>query len=562
MNRAILSNGIRLGLGAGILLGAGLVARADTLVTFQVDMTAQVNLGNFSLATSSVSARGSFNGWGTLVLTNDASGSNPNLFAGTADDTADPNGGTLNYKFYYDPGAVWESPASTGGNNRTASLVLPVVYFDDLSPATPTNNVTFQVDMTQQVFLGNFDPLSGSVYCPGAFDGWVATSFLLTNNPSGSNTNLYTGTYPVVAAAGTTEQYKFYYDPGAVWESPASTAGGNRSFTVAGGDQTLPVVYFNDKAPGVQPVTNDVTFQVDMSAQILSGQFAPDVTTVECRGSFQGWSGGFTLTNDPAASNTNIYSGVYTISDAPGTPVQYKFMMPPSGWESPISTGGGNRSFNLPTTNGPLVLPVVFFGDLNVDDLLPADTLVTFSVSMTNAVGTDAHAFDPTVDAVYMNGDFMGLLSGGSAGWLPWTPGNLAAYQLTNDGNSQVYSITLLMPKGNSLALTYKYSINGFDNEAASGLNHFRYVRTVGQYTLPLDQFGNQYIEPSFGNLNASPSTLGQVLVSWLGRPGVHLQTRSSLSAGAWQDHAETDGLMSTNWPATGGSLFFRLTKP
>jgi hypothetical protein len=181
---------------------------------------------------------------------------------------------------------------------------------------------------------------------------------------------------------------------------------------------------------------------------------------------------------------------------------------------------------------------------------------------MTNAVGTDSQVFDPTTDAVYMNGDFMGELSGGSPGWLPWTQGNLAPYQLTNISPSLIYSITLDIPKGNSLALTYKYSINGPDNEAASGSNHVRYIRAVGQYTLPLDQFGNQYVEPSFGNLKASLSPPGHVLVSWLGRPGVHLQTLSSLNSSAWQDHPETDGLMSTNWPAAGGRLFFRLIKP
>jgi hypothetical protein len=268
------------------------------------------------------------------------------------------------------------------------------------------------------------------------------------------------------------------------------------------------------------------------------------------------------LTNDPAASNPNIYSGVWTFSDAPGTAEQYKFCIPPSGWEQPTSTGGNNRSFNLAAANGPLVLPVLFFSDLNVDDLLSTDTLVTFSVSMTNAVGTDSHVFDPTTDGVYMNGYFLGQLSGGSAGWLSWSQAGLAAYQLTNASPSLVYSITLDMPKGDSLALTYKYSINGSDNEAASGSNHVRYVRAVGQYALPLDQFGQPYVEPSFGNLKASLSTPGHVLVSWLGRPGVHLQTLSSLGSGAWQDHPETDGLMSTNWPAASGSLFFRLIKP
>ena len=66
----------------------------------------------------------------------------------------------------------------------------------------------------------------------------------------------------------------------------------------------------------------------------------------------------------------------------------------------------------------------------------------------------------------------------------------------------------------------------------------------------------------SFGNLKASQSTPGNVLLSWLGRPGVHLQTKSSLSSGSWVDHPETDALSSTNWPTSGGTTFFRLINP
>jgi hypothetical protein len=61
--------------------------------------------------------------------------------------------------------------------------------------------------------------------------------------------------------------------------------------------------------------------------------------------------------------------------------------------------------------------------------------------------------------------------------------------------------------------------------------------------------------------------------VSWLGRPGAHLQACANL-AGAWQDLTATDGtnwttgfsstngfVSVTNWPAT-DKTFFRLVKP
>ena len=79
---------------------------------------------------------------------------------------------------------------------------------------------------------------------------------------------------------------------------------------------------------------------------------------------------------------------------------------------------------------------------------------------------------------------------------------------------------------------------------------------------MPLDKFGTMTVEQSFGNLAIAPSTPGHVLVSWLGRPGVYLQTKTALSGGLWVDHPETDGLSSTNWPAGGSAIYFRLINP
>lgn len=187
-------------------------------------------------------------------------------------------------------------------------------------------------------------------------------------------------------------------------------------------------------------------------------------------------------------------------------------------------------------------------------DLLPADTLVTFSVDMTDAVGTDAHAFDPSADQVYINGVF---------GFVGWDATSLAAFQLTNNPpGSEIYSLQVLMPVGSPVEVTYKYSINGPDNEAAGGQNHVRFVRQVGSYVLPQDSFGNQLVEDSFGNLQASASTPGHVLISWLGRPGIHLQSSGGVSSGSWQDYPQTDGAGSTNWPTAGAARFFRLIRP
>ena len=123
--------------------------------------------------------------------------------------------------------------------------------------------------------------------------------------------------------------------------------------------------------------------------------------------------------------------------------------------------------------------------------------------------------------------------------------------------------------------MNYKYSIDGFDDEAGPQTNHVRLIRTYGtNYIFPNDAWtwslpqstvlvagSNGIVEKDFGNLNATAPVSGKIPVTWLGRPGVVLQNRSSLTGGAWTDNAATDSTMSTNWPNTGPAQFFRLKK-
>ena len=127
---------------------------------------------------------------------------------------------------------------------------------------------------------------------------------------------------------------------------------------------------------------------------------------------------------------------------------------------------------------------------------------------------------------------------------------------------------------GNPLPITYKYSIAGADNEAGGGLNHIRYIRTLGNYTLATDTFGNQHGEPSWGQLAIGQPVSGHAQVSWLGLPGVNLQTKTNLTSGTWVNLTATDGatwssgfsgtngfVSTTNYP-TSGQTYLRLVQP
>lgn len=590
-----------------LLCAAGFVAAKaqSTYVTFSVDMATNIAAGTFVPGTDTLSVHGTFDGWGAGVALVQQGSST--VYTNTVNNTTDPNGNTMAYKFVDSNTGVgnggYESLAS--GYNRWAklpatsgaSLVLPTPYFADAG-ATETNNVTFQVDVSQQIQLGNFTPGVNSVVVRGLFNGWSGTAQALTNdltivrtNQYGlKTTNVWDGAFPVVNSPAGIEEYKFVIvGSGDNWESPSAVnsdhSSGNRIF--ANVTQTLPVVDFSD-AP-FAPVVTNITFSVDMSVVALTDtNYNPASVTIW--GDFNGWSGGVALTNNPSAANTNIYTST-VITSGVGSTINYQFRYTQLSTGNTVydhlngaSGGNGNRVFLVPNVTSTNVAPVVF-NDASLNDYLLQPTPVFFSVDMTGAVGTDSHTFSPAADSVYINGQF--------ANWYAWAGGANpapapAGYQMMEVGLTLTYTNTIVMPAGTPVAFAYKYGMdpNGFnggplDDEAGFGQNHFRVVRSTvfNPYTMPTDKFGYQYGEPYFtagntagGNLAIGTISAGRVPVQWLGHPGVKLQVNGGLT-GAWQTLVNTDGtnwssgfsstngfVSQTNYPVS-GTEFFRLIK-
>jgi hypothetical protein len=512
-----------------------------------------IQMGSLDTSLGYVEARGSFQetGWSAgFYLTN--STETPTVFSGTYD-VAGTVGNNYEYKFVYNNntgcGDQWESRGNRSFTLAATDQTLPLVYFNDVNAPPTPQDVTFSVDLAVQIAKGTFDPSTGTVEARGSFQTPCSWSggFALTNTTE--TPNVYSGTYSVRnTLPGSTVEYKFVLN-GGTWESI-----NNRAFPMPSTSTNLPLANFNNEVPTAIPVT----FSVDMSAQILAGNFDPAADYVETRGSFQSptaWTSGFMLTNDPTVLKSNIYSGTYEVSQAPGTKVDYKFWSSSSlSWESPASTGGGNRSITL--GSAAQVLPTVYFNDLATSDLLSEDTSVTFRVNMTNAQAIawstyPAFSFDPQSHSVYLNGNFLN--------WWSWSVASPNEdYKLTQVPGTQVYSITLVRPKGSPLGLSYKFSINGGDNEAAQDQNHYRYIRDTGAYTMPLDTFGVQYVEPSSGQLTIDVSSPGYVLIQWLGRPGISLESAPSVT-GPWADVPGTEGESSKSAAIEGSQRYYRL---
>jgi hypothetical protein len=365
------------------------------------------------------------------------------------------------------------------------------------------------------------------------------------------------------------------------WEYTA-----NRQFFTPSGSVTFPLAYF-DNINNV--VTENVTFQVDMTSQIETGTVnigAGD--TVGVAGAFQSpaWSGA-RLANNTNADNTNIFSGTFAVTGALGTGQDYKFIYTPAStgtavYESPASTSGNNRVFTMPSS--ALTLPVVFWADEDPANILPEATTVTFTVDMTGAVDEYDVPFNPGTDDVVIDVSFPDpTLSTPTAAWpFLWTD-SLPASDSPDDefilvnSSAELYQGTYTVPAGNPLLISYKYGIyhdagsvndGSLDNEAPFGDNHNRYIRALGTYSFPTDVFGQQVSNPtaaneiSFGNLAITAPSPGTIALTWLGRPGVYLQTSTDLSAGAWTTVPASGGLSASNFPASGSTKFFRLVNP
>jgi hypothetical protein len=474
-------------------------------------------------------------------------------------------------------------------------------------------------------------------WSPTAGSQWVLTndpSILVTNYyfPGGVvESNVYTVTVPVtgnarysgMATPNCAENFKYVIMPEYNWDSPSypnSDSGGNRFFTE--GNQTLPLVNFND-TPYTPPA--QVTLNLDMSGVALyDTNFVPN--TVSAWGSFNGWVSGIPMTNNPAAPNTNLYSAVVAMGRGASFILQYRYTNSSyNGWVYDYAQDGGpawdtdnnyRRSLYLPIPPltfpiPPLVtnFPAVYFNDLAPNDYLPADTAVQFSVDMNGAVATNGYAFVPGSDGVYINGMFAGATPsdpnskyGTSQYWYPWSSGLLPqpapyGYEMMQVGATTVYTNTIIMPKGTPVALSYQYGMdpgNGtggpLHDEAPVDAVHYRVVRSTkfNPYVMPVDRFtNNPPVEPFFstgnigangslagGNLTVGTPTAGKVPVSWLGRPGAHLQSSTNLLNDPWHNILATDGtnwsagvsstngfVSVTNWPSSGITLF-RLVKP
>ncbi len=270
-------------------------------------------------------------------------------------------------------------------------------FFYNVNAAVPPVNVTFQVNMSQQV-------VSGNVNIAGTFSGWNPVQM------ASAGGGLYT--YSTTINQSTAIEYKFIN--GSTYESNLGAPcgnGTNRTFNVGTSAVLIPVACFS--LCSNCPPTNDVTFNVNLSNEIVAGNIYIN--------------GNFPITNwTTPIQMTSVGNGVYTttLTLPQGVTFEYKYING-STYENAISTpcgNGNNRVINVPalaSTN----LTVACFSFCN--NCLPIQQ-VTFNVNVAD------HSVSQT--GVFLVGNF------GSAGYPDWNPAGIAMTDANEDG---VYTVTL-----------------------------------------------------------------------------------------------------------------------
>jgi hypothetical protein len=447
-------------------------------------------------------------------------------------------------------------------NIRRVSLGLALLFAASVA-GQAQNNVTYRVDMTEQIQLGNFQP-GDTIRVTGALPLWNwGDGTDLTNNPalSGDASNIYSAVIDVPGSPGAAGG-EFKFRANGNWED--TTDGANRNFILTGGDQVLPVLYYNDQPLGATTNAN-VTFQVDMTPQVIAGSFTNGVSTVTLAGNINNW-GQTDMANNPALSGnaSNIYSTTVSTTTSVGMWSRYKFRAD-GGWEAAALNGvNQNKDRRFYFTGGDQVLPLVTYNDASLCDVLLKETPVTIVLHLPNGtLDRNGVPFNKAGgERVFINGDFLK--------WPAWSIDNMP--EMTNNPpGSDYYEQTFVLPAGSPRRLQFKCGIDGgdhgaLDNENVTYSDHVKYVRDDSNpYKLPAAEFGPNFnstlVEPVFGNLTAGVASSGFVPITWLGCPCATLQVRTNIVAGSWIDLPATDSLSATNWPNTDGMQFFRLQK-
>ncbi len=377
---------------------------------------------------------------------------------------------------------------------------LALCSFLFIAGAASSAVVTWQVHMDVAQTMGDFDPVTQTVCVRGYFNGWGGYDPTLTD----AGGLLYTGSYDIAGLnPGDPIEYKYViYDIGDysggsdIWECDPN------NFLIWDGDPLLPEDWWCDITSPPGQFNAEVVFQVDMSVAEAQGIFDPGTDLVVIRGNHDAignWGGAVALSpvgggiyaDEIQFDNIDDYYNLY-----------YKFVILEDGnpdwaiWEGIAENRLLVMDPTWPDTDADTYLehtvPVVFFGDVSWDDVLPNDVVVTFNVDAWPIHCWFAEGYPPQGGLTsYEDVTFISV-HGFFNGWPPWDGTIDPMYHALPAGGT-LWSVDILFPFLSARTQVYKYGANGLDNEAGFAQDHVMFIDDGGSGLFTVDDvFGSQ----------------------------------------------------------------------
>jgi len=396
---------------------------------------------------------------------------------------------------------------------RAGGALLAVAFLGRVAWAQ--NPVTFQVNMSIQKQIGNFNPAAHIVVLRGSFhneagapsEDWHGNFFQLSES---ATPDVYTLTVNITTGVGTQFEYKFVIEDAAMAGNLTTQTGNwesrpNRTFTLQSGGQILDVVYFNDQS--TTGLTATVLWKADMSELINNGWFDPASDSIVVTGSFDGWSKKGPKM-EPSFENPLVYEHERSITEEVGRSIAWKFKAFPdakfgnTGWET-----GSDHTF--PWTGQDITIgpqkPLIRAAARPIT----RDVTVRFSVDVRNATERFHNRLFDNIKSVWMQGEVQPL-KGWSASWAVADSSSLI--RLYDDGThgdakarDGVWTTEVLFPNGTPSGTEYKYAIYAdgvdtlnrgvvpLDNEAGFAENHYANISDTQPLAIvPQDKWASQ----------------------------------------------------------------------
>jgi hypothetical protein len=429
-----------------LALAAGLVAQAQTDVTFNVDMN------NVTVSPMGVHIAGNLediNYDGTPE--NDAYVNwDPDSLALSDDDLDGVYSISMQllpgrYEFKFINGNDWpmeeDVPSTcqvevTGNSNRQIMVGTDAIDFNVCfaeCAACGENAVRFRVDMTTQPAVNPVGVhVAGNFQNPFA-DGDGVGDWEAGNSPlqDWDGNGIWEGVFSI--GQMTSIEYKFingnnWANPNENVSGPCGPGNGNRIATIEATNTPLPIVCWSSCDPCTQPTM--VTFRVGMVNEAVSPN------GVHIAGDFQGWSPG-----DPAGELFDLDGDMIyevTLPVAPG-PINFKFVNG-NAWD-----GANNSNESLPAEcNVSGNRQLVIEGETMIAQYCynqcteicvanPDPAPITFRVNMSDALGNSI----ASTDGVYLIGNFTNPQWQGGAIQMMNTSGNIYEATATVSGAAQ-----------------------------------------------------------------------------------------------------------------------------